>query len=79
MDFNKIPKASEVITVLNDLIEKHGDLPICVDDPDTSWRLRMGIVYREKNISEGYQERFEIKTEFHGDPEDLIGESDEDR
>ena len=48
MDFTKAPKASDVIAALQGLILKHGDLPICADDPDTDWRMEIGIIHKRR-------------------------------
>lgn len=72
MDFNDAPKASAVIEALQALIDQHGDLPVCADDPDTGWRLPIGIVHKAENKPEERPERFEIKTEYHGDPGGLV-------
>ena len=73
MDYNKAPKASEVIIALQKLIDKHGDLKVCADDPDTSYRMRIGVVHKEENRCEECPERFEIKTEYGDTPEGLVG------
>ena len=63
-----LPKASEVIIFLQKLVEKHGDLPLCAKDPDTHWRLRIGIVHKSENTAEEWPERFEIRTAYYTDP-----------
>ena len=65
-------KASELIEKLTELIKEHGDLPVIADDPDTGWRMRIGIVHRAEDKGEEYPERFEIKTEYYGDPEGCL-------
>lgn len=69
MDFTR---ASQVIKSLQLLIEKYGDLPICVDDPDTGWRMPFGIIHKQENIAEEWPERFEIKTDYHTTPKGCI-------
>jgi hypothetical protein len=68
----KPPKASEVIEVLQTLINKHGDLPVCADDPDTGFRMQIGIVHKPEDIDEEWPERFEIKTDYNSEPRGLI-------
>jgi len=72
MDFIKAPKASDVINHLERLIARHGDLKICADDPDTDYRMEIGIVHKNFNRIEGWPERFEIKTDYHCSPKGLI-------
>ena len=71
MEFT-LPKASKVIEAIQKLIDKHGDLPLCADDPDTSWRMQIGVVHRPENVDEDWPERFEIKTDYHHDPKGVI-------
>ncbi len=66
------PKASKVIQVIQGLIDKHGDLPLCADDPDTGWRMQIGIIHKPEDINEKWPERFEIKTDYHGVPKGII-------
>ena len=61
-------KASRLVERLQELIEKHGDLPVYTDDADTSWRLPIGLVYKPANEAEEWCERFEVKSEYHGRP-----------
>ena len=75
MDFKKVPKASEVIKHLELLISEHGDLPVCANDADTSWRLRIGITFKPKNNDR--PSLFEINSEYHCMPDGLIGMPDE--
>jgi len=70
MDFNT--KASMAVKALEKLIAEYGDLPICADDPDTSYRLPIGIVFKPADKIEGWPARFEIKTEYHYDPKGMI-------
>lgn len=72
MDFMKAPKASDVINALERLIEKYGDLPVCADDPDTSWRMPIGIVHKADDKIEEWPERFEVKTDYHSEPKGKI-------
>jgi hypothetical protein len=78
MDFTKAPKASDVVQAIELLIFKHGDMPLCADDPDTSWRMRIGIVFKPENPKENWPARFEIKTSYSGKPPGLIGVDYED-
>jgi len=38
---------------------------------------RIGIVFKSKDTSEGWPDRFEIKTDYIGMPKGLVGEVDE--
>ena len=77
MNFDKAPRASEVIKAIQLLIDKHGDLPVCADDPDTAWRMRIGIIFKQCDVKEERPDRFEIKTDYHIEPKGLIGEPDD--
>ncbi|MCC6416270.1 MAG: hypothetical protein IT582_10215 [Opitutaceae bacterium] len=77
-DLKNGPRASQVIARLNELIAKHGDLPVWADDADTGWRLPIGIVYRPVPKSVDQSPRFEIKTDYHADPDGLISANDPD-
>lgn len=79
MNFNTVPKASEVIEAIKSLIDKHGDLPICADDPDSGWRMRIGIVFKTANVAEEWPKRFEVKTDYIMDPKGLIGQAEEEK
>jgi len=41
----KLSKASEVINAIQELINKHGDLPLCVVDADTGWLMKPSIEF----------------------------------
>ncbi len=62
-------KASELIIKIQDLINQHGDVPVIANDPDTGYRLEIGIVFRPENKVEEYPDRFEIKSTYYGRPE----------
>ena len=68
------PKASNVIAALQALIEKHGDLPVCVNDADTQFRLAPGIIFSPAGIDYGeeYPDRIEITSYYHGLPEGYV-------
>jgi hypothetical protein len=66
-------KASVLVKRLQEFINTHGDLPIYVDDPDTHWRLPIGLVFRPTRENEGLPNRFEIKTEYHRRPKGDLG------
>jgi hypothetical protein len=72
IDFTAAPKASAVIDALQKLIDQHGDLPVCADDPDTGWRLAIGIVHKTECEPEEWPERFEVKTDYGDDPRGLL-------
>ena len=42
-------KASEAIDQLKVLINKHGDLPLALSDPDTSWILPIEIEFSKED------------------------------
>jgi len=66
------PRASQVIKALQKLIDIHGDLPVCLDDPDSGYKLKIGVIYRkEKNIEE-LPERLEILANYEDKPEGEI-------
>ena len=64
-------KASKVIAALQALIEKHGDLPVCVDDADTGWRLALGAEFHKEG-PDGLPSRIEIRADYHGLPEGYV-------
>ena len=66
------PKASKVIAALQALIEKHGDLPVCVDDADTSRCLAVGVVFSRENSVYGLPDRIEITSEYHELPKGYV-------
>jgi len=43
MPNNKRARARDLVEALLDLIDKHGDLPIFLDDPDTGWIMDVGV------------------------------------
>ena len=47
MDFIP-PKISEVISGLQELLEKHGDLPVCLMDNDTGWLMPIWARYNSQ-------------------------------
>lgn len=70
MKIENFVKASKVVKALQKLIDDHGDLPICADDPDTGYRLPIGVIHKPKK--EELPERFEIQTDYNGDPKGFI-------
>ncbi len=65
--FDKTCTASQLIERLQSLIEKHGDLKVLLDDPDTGWNLEIGLVYGEDY--DGMPERFEITGSYGSRPD----------
>jgi hypothetical protein len=61
--------ASELVEALKNHIERFGDRPVYAHDPDTDWRLPIGLVVSEADPDEGLPERFEITTDYHARPE----------
>jgi hypothetical protein len=53
------PLSSALIADIQKLVETHGDLPICIDDPDTGWMLIPSVSVKDGyiQISSGYNER----------------------
>jgi len=68
MDF-KPPKASQVIKAIQDIIDKHGDLPMVLDDPDTNWLLPIGVEVQEDNEVN----RIKITSCYSGEPSSFVG------
>lgn len=68
--------ASELITRLHLLINRYGDLPVIAFDPDTCWRLEIGVVYVPADTANEYPERFEIQTEYNGRPDGNVDDVD---
>ena len=63
-------KASELITKIQELITKHGDLEVLVDDPSFGWKLEIGLVFEPANML--LPPRFEIQTSYFGRPEGTV-------
>lgn len=72
LDFGKLPRASDVVRRLLALISEYGDLPVCADDPDTGYRMPIGLIYKSENAQEGWPGRFEVKTEYYSTPDGLV-------
>jgi hypothetical protein len=69
--------ASKLVMRLRELIEKHGDLPVYARDPDTHWRLPVGLRFRDAQPEEERPARFEIESEYHFRPRgDLVPAED---
>jgi len=66
------PRASQVIKALRKLIDIRGDLPVCLDDPDSGYKLRIGIIHRKQKTIEELPERFEIRANYDDQPEGEI-------
>lgn len=69
MGLERTYRASELIERLQKLITEHGDLPVYADDPDTDYRMEIGLIYKPAKPEEEWPERFEIKIDYHGRPE----------
>ena len=63
--FPKTYMASELILKLVEFVNEHGDMPVVADDPDTDWRLEIGVVVKEADDDEGWPKRIEIKSCYH--------------
>lgn len=64
--------ATGLIARLQELVAKHGDLPVYAHDPDTGNRMAIGLMYEPADPPgewpEDWPERFEIKTDYNGRP-----------
>jgi hypothetical protein len=67
MDERQTCMASELIKRLNKLVATYGDLPVYVNDPDTQWRLPVGLTYQA--VEDSFPDRLEIKASYYGRPE----------
>ncbi len=67
--YERTYRASELIALLNELVSKHGDLPVVAKDADTDWRLEIGLTYCEARAVEEWPDHFVIRTEYHSRPE----------
>ena len=68
-DFKTTYRASEVVALLQKIIAEHGDLPVVTKDPDTGWRMEIGIVHKPANLVESWPARIEILTDYHCRPD----------
>lgn len=76
----KAPKASDLIKALQDMIKAHGDLQVCLDDPDTGWEMPIGLekedIYRaEGNEFDMENDHFVITSCYNGTPDGVIAGS----
>jgi hypothetical protein len=60
--------ASQLVARLQELIARHGDLPVYARDADTRWRLPIGLMFREAQPEEERPARFEVCTDYHDRP-----------
>jgi len=60
--------ASQLVERLQSLIVEHGDLPVYLRDPDTSWRLPVGLMFRAAQPGWPRPDRFEITGAYSGRP-----------
>lgn len=72
MALEKTCTASQLVTRLQELIEKHGDLPVYARDADTHWRLPIGLMFRDKQPTEERPARFEVTTEYNDTPRNAV-------
>jgi hypothetical protein len=68
MALDKTCTASRLVARLQELMAEHGDLLVYARDADTQWRLPIGLVFRAAQPDEDRPERFEICTEYNGEP-----------
>ena len=53
-------KISELIEELESLKDIHGDLPVCLEDPDTGWLLKIFVESKPRQLSN--REKFFVTT-----------------
>lgn len=63
-DDERTCSALQLIAELQRLVSEHGDLPVFVRDADTSYRLPLGLMFREAQPLEDRPKRFEICSEY---------------
>jgi len=68
MALDKTCTATQLVERLQDLIAKHGDMPVYARDADTGWRLPIGLMFRAADTDELRPDRFEICTYYHNRP-----------
>jgi len=68
MPLDKTCSATQLVARLQDLIAKHGDLPVYARDADTEWRLPIGLMFREAQPEDDRQARFEVCTDYYRRP-----------
>ena len=68
MALDKTCSASQLVARLQELIAKHGDLPVYARDADTQWRLPIGLMFREAQPADERPARFEVCTDYHFRP-----------
>lgn len=61
-------KASQLVARLLVLMFKYGDLPVYARDPDSRYRLPIGLMYRKEDPGNDRPARFEITTDYHDRP-----------
>jgi hypothetical protein len=68
-------RASDLMRRLQQFIDTHGDLDICLRDPDTRYRMPIGLRYKEAHMIEKWPARFEITASYYHPPIGSIGRS----
>lgn len=69
----KYCKASALVDALMRAIKDHGDLPICLDDPDTGWQMEIGLELAEVDEYEPDEpRRLQITSAYNGKPDGYI-------
>jgi hypothetical protein len=64
--------ASQLVERLQALIKEHGDLPVFARDPDTRYRLPVGLEFRERDADGERPARFEVTTAYHDEPRSYL-------
>ena len=66
--------ATMLIRILSEIVKEHGDLPVYLKDPDTRYRMEIGILVKEENLVEEYPKRIEIRASYYGNPKGDVNE-----
>jgi hypothetical protein len=65
--------ASALVEALRKAIDEHGDLPVCLDDPDTGWQMEIGLELAEVTEYEPDEpRRLQITSAYNGIPDGYI-------
>jgi hypothetical protein len=67
-DFTNTYRLSDLILKLQEMLENHGDLPVVTCDPDTGYRMEIGVEHEAAADLEEWPERIEITSTYCGRP-----------
>ena len=67
-DFTTTYRLSDLLQKLQEMLETHGDLPVVLADPDTGWRMEIGVTHDEADDIEEWPERIEVNGAYSGRP-----------